>query len=112
MQRESSKENTQTALLHRITLQKNRTFPYAMMLDAKDFTVETSPNRTSVNINASCIIAESNLLTTKRNINIGNISFSGKGVIENVGSTQDENSITVITQTTKVINKITETLHR
>lgn len=113
MQRKSSKKNTQTTtLLHRITLQKNATFPHAMMLDAKDFFVEASPNRTSVNINALCIVAQNNLLVTKRKINIGNISFSGKGAIENVGSVEDENSLTVITQSTRIMKNVKETLHR
>ncbi len=92
-----------------IQFDKNTYFPNAMIFDAKEFTAEISPNRTSINISA-CTVEQGDLLITKRRINIGKISSSGNGVINNVYSYDEVNSFSVIVLTTRIITKTKETL--
>ena len=61
MQNTNKEQNTQTKIPAEICwrlccIDKNTTFPEAIKRKAKKFAVEISPNRTSVNVNALCIV--------------------------------------------------------
>jgi hypothetical protein len=76
--------------------------PNAVKLGAKDFTTKLSPHRTSVDIYASCVAENTECLVVRRQLNIGNILFSGEGAIDSVQIVPKDDSLQLVVFTQRI----------